>query len=93
MAEPNNHLGNNPDNNLDRLLDAATHSIGNEPNDEGSFGDFVDSDQDAVNRETGDIATGDAADARGNRDVSVDDDTPVQEERSTDDLGLDGNQR
>lgn len=67
MTEPNGEL--------DRILDAATHSIGNEPNDDGSFDDFEDADKDAVN-------------ARGNRDVAADDETPVQDERSTDSLGV-----
>jgi|GEM_PF-2135469 len=42
------NTGVEPGSETDRLLDAATTRIGNEPNDEGSFGDFNDADQDAV---------------------------------------------
>lgn len=42
------NTGVEPGSETDRLLDAATRRIGNEPNDDGSFGDFNDADQDAV---------------------------------------------
>ncbi|AQQ15957.1 hypothetical protein CGLAU_10045 [Corynebacterium glaucum] len=42
------NTGVEPGSETDRLLDAATTRIGNEPNDEGSLGDFEDVNQDAV---------------------------------------------
>lgn len=74
------NTGVEPGSETDRLLDAATRRIGNEPDDDGSFGSFQDADADAV---------------RGNRDVTTGDHgaTPVQDERSADGLGVDDTAR
>ena len=51
------NTGVEPGSETDRLLDAATRRIGNEPNDDGSFGDFDQADQDAVDSPR-DVTTG-----------------------------------
>lgn len=68
------------DSETDRLLDAATRRIGNEPDDAGSFGDFSDADQYAV-RGSDDVTTGEHGA------------TPAQYERSTDGVGVEDTDR
>lgn len=60
MTNPNDH-GVEPGSETDRLLDAATRRIGNEPDDDGSFGDFDAADQDAVDGPH-DVTTGEHGD-------------------------------
>lgn len=69
----------NPNSETDRLLDAAVHRIGNEPDNGETFDDFEDADQNA---------------SRGASDLGTDgSDTPVQDERSTDGVGVENTDR
>lgn len=62
-----------PNSETERLLDVATHRIGNEPDNGKTFDDFEDADSNASERRS-DLGTDGVA-------------TPVQDERSTDGLG------
>lgn len=69
----------NPNDETERLLEAATRRIGNEPDNGQSFDDFEDADRNA-SEGPGDIGTDDAG-------------TPAQDERSTDGLGVEDTDR
>lgn len=63
-----------PNSETERLLDVATHRIGNEPDNGKTFDDFEDADSNASEHRS-DLGTDGAA-------------TPEQDERSTDGLGV-----
>lgn len=69
----------NPNSETDRLLDAAVHRIGNEPDNGETFDDFEDADQDA-SQSASDLGTDGT-------------ETPVQDERSADGLGVENTDR
>lgn len=68
-----------PNSETERLLDVATHRIGNEPDNGETFDDFEDADSNASEHRS-DLGTDGAA-------------TPEQDERSTDGLGVENTGR
>lgn len=75
----------NPNNETERLLDAATRRIGNEPDNGKTFDDFEEADSNASENRT-DVGI-DGTDGTDGAD------TPVQDERSTDGLGVENTGR
>lgn len=73
----------NPNNETERLLDAATRRIGNEPDNGQTFDDFEDADSNASENRS-DL---------GSNGRTGGNDTPVQDERSTDGLGVENTGR
>lgn len=72
-----------PNSETERLLDVATHRIGNEPDNGKTFDDFEDADSNASEHRSDLGSNGRTGGA----------DTPVQDERSTDGLGVENTGR